>query len=205
MPLAKLVLAPFLLALAPSADDEPLYSLSVMQNVLSGNGKEAFGHCGLCFLKRNGRPFACYALHKKGGDDSRFAFLLLFSPAGKGPVLTDSSRADERGMMLKGKLTLGEESVEVAYRAKFDDAHNLVEDALSLGGRELKRDDPRIILVDFSGGKPVLTPVKAELPNTAPHLTDDELPMLGKAVEKTVRLLKARSPEVKAFLEKAGQ
>lgn len=51
----------------------------------------------------------------------------------------------------------------------------------------------------------MLTPVKAELPNTAPHLMDDELPMLGKAIEKTVRRLKERSPEVKAFLEKAGR
>lgn len=105
--LVKQVLISFLVALAPPADDEPLYSLSVTQNVLNGNGNEAFGHCGLCFLKRNGRPFACYALHKKARNDTRFAFLLLFSPAGKGPVMMESSSADDREMMLKGKLTLG--------------------------------------------------------------------------------------------------
>jgi hypothetical protein len=191
--------------------DETGYGLNRASLLRVGKGKDGYGHCGLCVVTKDGRPMAAFTLDKRPGEDHRYAYLLIFPPtvpAGVGTAVGTAAAvsASNTELSLTGEVLFGGKAVPIKYKATYDEATNkLTSETITLDGKELKKGDPRVYLVDLSGDKPVLKPVKVDLPASVPDLAEEDSKAWGAAVAKGLDQLKEKSPEVKAFLTPKGK
>jgi hypothetical protein len=172
----------------------------------TGAGAHAHGYCGAYVVERGDVPVACFGLNKRPGEKTRYAYLLLFKPpAAKPPggLKTEGKgRATNFSLDLDFAVTFNGKKVAVAYGFTADEKTNrLRSETVKLGGQELKRDAPRIYLVDLTRREVKFVPVKGNFPVEVPDLTDWEHKGWAKNIDRAIELLKAKSPEVKKFLE----
>ncbi len=192
---------------APGDDKkEPLPPFFATQSVSWSESSEGVvGVCNGAVLFERNRPVVCFGINKRPNDKGRYVYLLLFRTApGDGFDFTvgGSSRTSSDETNSKTSLILEKKTIEVAYKFKADEkTHALMSEALTVGGKEVKEGMPRVFLVDLTQDKVTYEPVKVDLPDALPDLKDGGNEKSVTALHKAIDQLKAKSPEVKKFLE----
>jgi hypothetical protein len=100
------------------------------------------------------------------------------------------------------RLTLSGKQVEFGYHFKADEKTlALLEETVNVGGKVLKKGDPRVYLIDLTQDKVVYRPVMVDLPDDVPNFNDREKKQTwGPTVLRAIERLKEKSPEVRQFL-----
>jgi hypothetical protein len=98
---------------------------------------------------------------------------------------------------------LGDKVIEVAYMYTADEkTHALKSETVKVGGAAIKRNGPRVFLVDLSGEKVTYRPVRVELPKAVPGLDDEGKKSWAATAVRAVEELCKESPEVRIFLNR---
>src|SRR5262249_18430572 len=146
----------------------------------------------------------CFGMNKRPDDKGRYLYILLFKTdggklsgsGGGGKFKSSGDSADETL-----QLTLGKKVIDVAYQYTTDDKHAVTAETVKIGGKEIKKGDSRVFLVDLTQDKLTYQPVKVDLPGVVPNLDDTERKTWGPTMARAVEDLKKKSAEVKKFLE----
>jgi hypothetical protein len=214
---AILVAVPALLGgLAPTAVAADNYTYFTDRHYRGSTGDQSYGLATgvlVCEQKLPAppirfRPIAWFGAVKPTDGKGRFLYLLIFkTPAN---FVADSFRIsfDGRGSSDTGvegavAVRVGTKmAVEVAYKFATDPmTHAVQKQSLTVGGREVKADEPRVFVVDLTGEKVTYTPVKVGLPKEAPDVSESKHDTWGPAVQRAVDQLKKDSPELKKLLD----
>jgi hypothetical protein len=135
--------------------------------------------------------------------ERQYLYLLLLKSPGKTSGTGASGRAGSSGDNTDEsfKLKLGKKVIHVAYKYTTDDkTRALTSETIKVGTTDIKKDGPRVFLVDLTGEKVTYKPVKVALPDVVPDLTDKD--SWAKTIIQAVEQLRKKSPEVKKFLAK---
>jgi hypothetical protein len=204
------LLAPALLVLsAVHADETPAApaTVSLLGSYQRSGGPEgSFGHCNGVAVFEKGRPLIAFGLNKRPKEKTRYTYLLLFKngpakPSGIG--VGGTLRSTGNGADESIQLTLGDKVVEVAYKYTADEkTHALKSETVKVGGAEIKRNGPRVFLVDLTQDKVKYRPVNVELPGAVPDFNDAEKKTWPATAVRAVDELCKKSPEVKIFLNR---
>jgi hypothetical protein len=209
-PLRTALLASSLLILSAARADEtpaPTASVNITGSYQRSSGPEgSFGYCNGVVVCEDGRPLVCFGLNKRPKEKGRYTYVLLFKngpdkPAAWGVRGKASSSGDNADDDLR--VVLGPKSVAVAYQYAADEkTHALKSETVKVGGAELKRNGPRVFLVDLTQEKVTYRPVRVELPEAVPDFDDAGKKTWAATAVRAVDELCKKSGEVKLFLNR---
>ncbi len=179
-------------------------------NEFAGVSSRTYGFYGMVLLEIDGKPAACFGLHKPPGGKTRYTYLILLKPDPKGrpgwgiegeqkdPVIESDGRV---ACDLKMKARVGERALEVEYHLRAD-AERVTSETLKVGGKESGKDGPRVFLVDLADDKPTYIPVNI-VPEIVPEFTGDnkEWKPWGRQILQAVKELKEKAPKAKEFFD----
>jgi hypothetical protein len=168
-----------------------------------------YGFCAMHLLEVDGKPAACFGLIKPDGGPARYTYLILFKPSAKGGEGGTgvegggTSQFESTGHVvcdLKMKADVAGREIPVEYKLKTDPKKFAVlEERLSVGGKEYGKDDARVFLVDLADEKATCQPVKV-IPTAVPDFANEDA--WGKTILAAKKELVEKSPEAKAFFGK---
>lgn len=159
----------------------------------------------MCLLEIDGKPAACFGLHKLPQQKPRYLYLILFKPdpkrergSGAGGGGSASLGSDGKGKC-DLQLTAMPSGREIPIEYKMEcDGKAIVSETLKVAGKESGKDGPRVFLVDLADDTTTCHPVKV-VPQTVPDLASEE--DWGKQILKAKAELIEKSPEAKAFFK----
>jgi hypothetical protein len=159
------------------------------------------GFIGSCLLEIDGLPAACFGLDKQEGGKPRYTYLLLFKvgpPGGRGSgtggSFAGSTGSDgSRDVKLEVEARPVGRKVSVKYGLKTEaKTGQVLEESLTVEGKEYGKDGPRVFLVDLTGENTICVPVKDFVPATVPDFAaQDEwaaqiVKVIAEAKEKSL-------------------
>jgi hypothetical protein len=176
---------------------------------------EKTGFVGLELLAIDGRPLACYGLHKFRSDltpdstpeyQSEFTYLILFkggdpspiSVGGKGVAETKSGGRIACELKLSAKVS--GRTIKVDYKVDYKvgkDDNQKSNEMLKVGGHSPK-DGAKVFLVDLSRPDSAIQTVKV-LPETVPDVLNKDNRI--KELQAVIDELKANSASVREFFD----
>lgn len=164
------------------------------------------GFVGSCLLEIDGAPAACFGLDKQEGGKARYTYLLLFkvdpkneSGSGTGGSVAGSTGTDgSRDIKVEVEAMPAGRKVTVAYKLKSEaKTGKVLEESLTVEGKDYGKDGPRVFLVDLTGEKATCVPIKDFVPTAVPDFAaPDEW---AAPITKTIAELKEKSPAAKEF------
>jgi hypothetical protein len=164
------------------------------------------GLCAAAVLIGDGRPVACFGVSKSPNEKERYRYFIVFkAKAGEDRGAAGLETAGKQSPLEADRIStllVGEKEIwKWQYRFKADEAtHKVISESLAFLGKEFKPADARVFLVDLTAKEPTCRALAIAPPAEAPKLaatTDDWIPIVQRGVEE----LKAKSPELKEFLE----
>jgi hypothetical protein len=186
-----------------SAAADELGKVTGQTTFLSVNGK-TYGFIGMVLLEIDGKPAACFGLHKPPDGKPRYTYLILFKPDPKSDSRFGVEGGDKDSQIgsngkvvcdLKMKAHAQGREVEVEYKLRCD-AKDITSETLKVGGKESGKDGPRVFLVDLAEEKPKCVAIKL-VPKAVPDFIDEK--SWGREIVQAVKELKETSPEAKEF------
>jgi hypothetical protein len=165
------------------------------------------GFCDGVVMFEENVPVAVFGLNKRPNDKGRYTyFLLLKDHPGKrtgihfkmeGHWYSSEQRADGTT-----RLTLSGKQIELGYHFKADEMTlALLEETVKIGGKDLKKGDALVYLIDLTRDEVAYRPVIVDMPDEVPDLNDSEgKKTWGPTVRRTIEQLKEKSAEVRKFL-----
>jgi hypothetical protein len=188
------------------ADQPPHVGVTGSSKLIT-DGDDTFGYCNGVVVFDKGLPVACFGLNKRPKDKGKYLYFLLFktSPGPLGGLGTEgnttSREDDEADDTLR--ITLGKKVIEVAYKYTADKkTHALKSETITVGKSEIKKGDPRVLLVDLTKEVVTYRAIKVALPDEVPDLTDSKKKTWPGTVLRAVEQLRKKSPEVAKFLRR---
>jgi hypothetical protein len=164
------------------------------------------GVCDGVVMFDNHAPVAVFGLNKRPNDKGRYTYLFLLKDrprkrAGIHFKMEGSWYSSERETNGTTRLTLSGKQIEFGYHFKAEEKTlALLEETIKVGGKDLKKGDPRVYLIDLTGDEVVYRPVAVDLPDEVPDFDDQEKRRTwGPRVLRAIERLKERSPEVRQF------
>jgi hypothetical protein len=207
-PRAALLALPLVLSGA-GADEAPARPASVTvvgSYHRTGDDNDSSGYCNGVVVTEDGRPLICFGLNKRPREKGRYTYVLLFKNGPDRPTAWGTrGRAQTSGDNADDDLrvVLGEKLVEVAYKYTADEkTHALKSETVKVGGAEIKRNGPRVFLVDLSQEKVKYRPLNVALPAAVPDFNDRERKAWAATAVRAVEELCKESPEVRIFLSR---
>jgi hypothetical protein len=147
----------------------------------------------------DGPPVACYGFVKLK-DETRYTYFILFKADSK------KHKVNSLGQQVGGSVgpndpipitidfAAGDAKLQVTYKAKANGAAGTIEsESLTIGDKKYDKDIPPLFLVDLTQEKVSCRAVKGARVQHEGH----DL----KTLEKTIRQLKEKNPQVKEFFE----
>jgi hypothetical protein len=171
-----------------------------------GDVADSVGYCNGVVVSENGLPLVCFGLNKRPKEKGRYLYVLLFKngpdkPTAWGVGGRTRSSGDNADDDLRVKL--GDKVIEVAYKYTADEkTHALKSETVKVGGAALKRNGPRVFLVDLSGEKVKYRPLNVDLPEAVPDFNDAEKKTWAATAVRAVEELCKKSPEARIFLNR---
>jgi hypothetical protein len=193
----------------PRADEKPAATATV--NITgsyqrSSGPAGSHGYCNGVVVSDKGFPLVCFGLNKRPKEKGRYLYVLLFKNGPDKPTAWGiRGRAQSSGDSADDdlRITLGQRSVEVAYKYAADEkTHALKSETVKVGGAEIKKNGPRVFLVDLSGEKVKYRPLNVELPEAVPDFNDAEKKTWAATAVRAVEELCKKSPEARIFLNR---
>ena len=173
----------------------------------NGMNGESVGYCDGVIMFEEYAPVVVFGLNKRPNDKGKYTYFLLLKERPRkraGLEFKIEGRWYSSGYEADGttRLTLSGKPVEYGYRFKADEKTLAsIEETVKIGGKELKKGDPRVYLVDLTGDDVVYRPVMVDLPDEVPNLDDETVKdTWGAAVHRTIERLKEKSLEIRKFL-----
>jgi hypothetical protein len=162
------------------------------------------GFVGSCLLEIDGQPAACFGLDKQEGGKARYTYLLLFKVdpknergSGSGGSVAGSTGTDgTRDVKLEIEALPAGRKVAVAYKLKAD-AKKVLEESLTVEGKEYGKDGPRVFLVDLTAEQTTCVPVKEVVPTAVPDFAMQD--QWAAQVLKAIAEVKEKSAAAREF------
>jgi hypothetical protein len=165
------------------------------------------GFCDGAIMLEEYVPVAVFGVNKRPNDKGRYTYFLLLKHqpekrTGLNLKMEFSSNSSGHGADGTTKLILSGKPVEFGYHFKADETTQaLLEETVKIGGKDLTKGDPRVYLIDLTRDEVVYRPVLVDLPDEVPDLNDmEKKETWGRAVHRTIKQLREKSPEVQRFL-----
>lgn len=172
----------------------------------AGDANDSVGFCNGVVVTEDGFPLICFGLNKRPKEKAKYTYVLLFKNGPDRPTAWGSrGRASTSGDNADDdlRIVLGEKLVEVAYQYTADEkTHALKSETVKVGGAALKRNGPRVFLVDLTQDKLKYRPVGVDLPEVVPDFNDAAKKTWAATAVRAVDELCKKSPEVKIFLNR---
>jgi hypothetical protein len=172
----------------------------------SGMNGVSEGFCDGVIMFEKYTPVVVFGFNKRPNDKRRYTYFLLLKERPKeraGLEFKMEGRWYSSGHQADGttRLTLSGKPIEYSYQFKADETTQaLLEETVKVGGKILKKGDPRVYLIDLTRDEVAYQPVLVDLPDEVPDLNDEKKTTWGPAVRRTIERLKEKSPEVRQFL-----
>lgn len=175
------------------------------QHTLVTFNAKTVGFVGMQLLEIEGRPIACYGLHKPPHSPTRYTYLMLFNSAanpakGAGVKGGGKSQINSNGRLqcdLKMTAVLGEREIDVQYKIHAD-GMKVQSETLTIAGKHYGKERPTVFLVDLSDATAPIETVPV-VPAAVPDFSkEDEWPT---QIRRAIQELRNKSPEVRKFLE----
>jgi hypothetical protein len=183
-------------------DDSPDYSMT--DSSISISNGEVSGHIAGCLMVRKRGHVAFFGLDKQPKRDTAYTFfaVVLVRDQDRTAGTGSSSEVSSDGNQTQWKSTFNVGDREFTFsRRQQIEGDNVVKESVQLGDQTLGEGGVRVVLIDLRGEKPRYTPLKADLPPTAPELADQEYKTWPDAIGRTMAALKEKSPELRKLLE----
>jgi hypothetical protein len=172
----------------------------------NGMNGESVGYCDGVIMFEKYTPVVVFGLNKRPDDKGRYTYFMLLKERPKERVGLEfkmECRCSSLGHEADAttRLTLSGKPIEFSYHFKADETTQaLLEETVKVGGKTLKKSDPRVYLIDLTRDEVVYRPVLVDLPGEVPDLNDQEKTTWGPVVHRTIEHLKEKSAEVRQFL-----
>jgi hypothetical protein len=188
------------------AQGEGIGWANAMSHSSHGVNGESVGYCDGVVMFEKYAPVVVFGLNKRPSEKGRYTYFVLIKERPKERAGLDF-KMDVRCVSLghqadaTTRFTLSGKPVDFSYHFKANETTDaLLEETVKVGGKTLKKGDPRVYLIDLTRDEVVYRPVIVDLPDEVPDLNDREKTTWGTAVHRTIEKLKEKSPEVRQFL-----
>src|SRR5262249_36646361 len=144
--------------------------------LVSYDGDKVFGHSTAAVVFDKDLPLVGFGLNKRADGKTRYTYVLLFkNPPGKlkGQGITGNFKHLISEVEENFTLQMGKKKLDIGYAYKSDpETGKLTSETVTLGGKEMPADGPRVFLVDLTQDSVSVKPVKVDLPDVVPDLAD---------------------------------
>lgn len=196
--------APEAAAIEPPLNQPPPFTcfLGTSHSARSGEATTALVGGALLCRQQTLRPVAWFGAYQAKNEKPQYLYLLIFKTAenftnGGGASFSfegGAADAEQHGRM---SATLAEKKIEVKYRFTVDEATGkLTAQSLTVDGKELLEDTPRVFVVDLTGDAVAYHPIDAPFPEEVPDLTLSNHDEWGVTLVRALEQLRAASPEL---------
>lgn len=188
---------------AVATADEDRYSYVSGHVAYGGDPGMQRGYVDGMLMYRNDRPVICFGLQKRMSDPGRYLYILLFKPdvPQGGFSVSGAGSSDGDAADVTTEFKVNGCRLEIAYKFKAEEKGAVKSESLKINDLELSTDSTPIFLVDVSGDKAKLTPVKVKFTQAPPDVSQEKRMELAFHLEQTIAALKKDSPRVAEFLK----
>jgi hypothetical protein len=169
----------------------------------------------LAYELQTSRPLVGFGACKEPDKKGRYLYMLVFKtpkdfPANEKPK--GNPYYEFKGIATNGSqectlaVEFAKKKVDIYYKIDLDaKKQTIVKQVLKIGGTDLKEGEPHVFVVDLTKEKIAYHPIKVELPDEVPDMTDEKDENWEAPIMRAVEQLKKKSPELKKLLESAPE